>query len=75
MKKLDTNLLDITITQAYATTSHSSDEEQDKFYNGIETALRQYESSDNAIIRGEFNERVGRGSKQECGSIRAKTKK
>ena len=65
MIKLDAKPLDINIIQAYAPTSDSNDEELDKFDSEMETALKQCKSTDNNIIQGDFNAKVGKGSEDE----------
>ena len=52
MIKLDAKPLDINIIQVYAPTSYSNDEELDKFYNELETAMKQCKSTDNNVIQG-----------------------
>ena len=66
--KLDAKPLDINIIQViqvYAPTSDGSDEELDKFYSELETAMKQCKSTDNTIILGDFNAKVGKSSKDE----------
>ena len=65
MIKLDAKPLDINIIQVYAPTSDGNDEELDKFDSELETAMKQCKSTDNTIIQGDFNAKVGRGSKDE----------
>ena len=64
MIKLDSKPLDINITQAYAPTSDSN-EELYKFYSELETAMKQRKSTDNTFIQGDFNAKVGKGSKDK----------
>ena len=65
MIKLDAKQLDINIIQAYAPTSDSTDEELDKFYSELETAMKQCKSTDNTIIQRDFNAKVGKRSRDE----------
>ena len=61
MIKPDAKLLDINIIQVYVPTSDSNDEELDKFYSELETAMKQCKSTNNTIIQGDFNAKVGKG--------------
>ena len=52
MIKLDAKPLDVNIIQVYAPTSDSNDEELDKFYSELKTAMKQCKSTDNNVIQG-----------------------
>ena len=65
MIKLDAKPLDINIIQVYAPTSDSNDEELEKFESEMETALKHCKLTDNNIIQGDFNTKVGKGTKDE----------
>ena len=65
MIKLDAKPLDINILQVYAPTSDINDEELDKFCSELETAMKLCKSTDNTIIQGDFNVKVGKSSKDE----------
>ena len=62
---VDAKPLDINIIQVYAPISDSNDEELDKFYSELETAMKQCKSTDNTIIQGDFNAKVEKSSKDE----------
>ncbi|XP_042871504.1 craniofacial development protein 2-like [Penaeus japonicus] len=59
--KLSAKPLDINIIQTYVPTADSSEEELEKFYSEIETALKHCKSFENTIIQGDFNAKVGQG--------------
>ena len=53
---------DIKIIPVYVTTTDSNDEELDKLYSEMETALKRCKSTDNIIIEGDFTAKVGKGT-------------
>ncbi|XP_063593176.1 craniofacial development protein 2-like [Penaeus indicus] len=50
---------DISIIQAYAPTTKSSDEDIDRFYAQLDQAYSQCKSQDTIIVMGDFNAKVG----------------
>lgn len=61
MVKLHTKPVETTIMQVFAPTTECSDEEIDKFYDGIESVMKQCGSTDNTIIQGYFNAKTENG--------------
>ena len=57
--KLQGKPLDIGIVQVYAPTSSHCEEEVEKFYEDLNTALKQLKSQDVKVIMGDFNAKVG----------------
>jgi len=57
--KLQARPFNIVIIQVYAPTCDHSDEEVDRFYEDLETTLKQTKSRDIKIVMGDFNAKVG----------------
>ena len=52
--------------QLYAPTTEQSDEEIETFYEEVDNALKHTKSTDNIIIMGDFNAKVGNTAMSRC---------
>lgn len=59
--QLNSKPFNTNIIQVYAPTSTSSEEDLEKFYKHLDDALTLSKSSDNTIVMGDFNAKVGKG--------------
>ena len=66
MCKIQARPFNIVIIQAYAPTCDHSDEEGEKFYEDLETTLKQTKSTDIKILMGDFNAKVGNTTTSQC---------
>ena len=61
MMKVKRNPFNINFIQAYAPTQDISEEEVDRFYEGLGEAWAQCKSQEVTIVMGDFNAKVGAG--------------
>ena len=64
--KFQAKPFNIVVLQLYAPTTDHSDEEIDTFYEEVDKALKQTKSTDNVIIMGDFNAKVGNTAMSRC---------
>ena len=57
---------DNVVLQLYAPTTEHSDEEIETFYEEVDNALKHTKSTDNIIIMGDFNAKVGNTAMSRC---------
>ena len=64
--KVHAKPFDIVVLQLYAPTTEHSDEEIETFYEEFDNALKHTKSTDNIIIMGDFNAKVGNTAMSRC---------
>ena len=65
LAKLKGHPFDLSIIQAYAPTSESTDEELDTFYESLDKARQQCKSQEVILTMGDFNAKVGEGKETD----------
>ena len=59
----------VTIIQAYASTSGHDDNEVDNFYRQLQEIIEQTLKKDSLVVQGVWNAKVGRGAQADWGGI------